>query len=355
MRLRHPAITRTFGVGIDEGTRHHYIVQEYVEGITLAQILEHCAAQEAHLQIGLLLDLVIPVLKALHYAYHDALREDGHALRVVHRDIKPANVLLAYDGRVLLLDLAAARSTSFTRKDTVQDVMVGTAHYLAPEQVVDPEAIGHATDIFAVGVILFELATLTPLLPRTRRITQVAQALAAFSFEKVADRVDSTLYPGVREVLERALAASPAERFATAGDMARVLEGLKLSAGESPGLQAFAADLRRQWRGDGGEGLSSNAGDEPGSGSKGSGATLDLTTVVHDERPSPVGTAERGTKGGGVEGGEGADSSSAPPHGEMSPRTGSSPTFQGLAALGLAVLAGIVLGFILWYILEMGG
>lgn len=250
-RLRHPSLTRTFGVALDRRQNQHFIIQEFVDGITLAQILDHCAAREIPLPYSTILRLVIPILKALHYAHHDALREDGRPLRVVHRDIKPANVMLTYEGRVVLLDLASARSTSFTRQATVQDVVMGTAHYLAPEQVFETEQVNHQTDIFATGVVLYELAALMPLLPRTRKLSEIANALARFDFNDHSQYIDEGRYPGLRAVLAKSLRAKPAERYTTAGEMARELEGLLLKAGDGQSLGAFATDLHRQWEGEG--------------------------------------------------------------------------------------------------------
>ena len=247
MRLRHPAITRTFGVGLDQEQNLHFIVQEYLEGASLAQVLTHQAEREEPLPYRVVLQLVIPLLRALHHAYHDALREDGRPLRVVHRDIKPANALLTWSGRVVLLDFAAARSTSFTRQETVQDVLVGTAHYLAPEQLFQPEAVGHATDIFAVSVILYELATLSPLLPRTRRFSEVAAALSRFDLAACMARVDDARYPGLAPVLAQGLSPDPATRFLTAGEMARELERLLLTADAGQGVSDLAHALREKW------------------------------------------------------------------------------------------------------------
>ncbi len=247
MRLRHPAITRTFGLGFDKDQQLHFIVQEYLEGATLAQILAYRAETGEPLPYRVVLQLTIPLLRALHHAYHDALREDGRPLRVVHRDIKPANALLTWDGRVVLLDFAFARSTSFTRQETVQDVLVGTAHYLAPEQLFRPEAVGHTTDIFAVSVILYELVTLSPLLPRTRRFSEVAAALSQFDVSAWMQRVDEQRYPGLAPVLAQGLSPDPDTRYLTAGEMARELERLLLQADGGQTVADLAHTLHERW------------------------------------------------------------------------------------------------------------
>jgi len=246
-RLRHPAIARTYGVGFDRRQQLNFIIQEYVQGVTLAQVLDDYATRERKLDYSLALNLVIPIFRALHHAYHDALREDGRPLRVVHRDIKPANIMLTYDARVVLLDLASARSTSFTRQATVHDVVVGTAHYLAPEQIFDQTQVGHQTDLFATAVILFELCALAPLLPRTRRLSEIATALSKFDFEDKADLIDPDAYPGLQPVLAQALCPDPTSRFETCGEVARLLDGLLLRAGDGQSLSSLAADMQQRW------------------------------------------------------------------------------------------------------------
>jgi len=291
-RLRHPAITRTYGVAVDKRHQNqHFIIQEFVDGITLAQVLDHCATRDVPLPYGTVLRMVVPILKALHYAHHDALREDGRPLRVVHRDIKPANVMLTYEGRMVLLDLASARSTSFTRQATVQDVVVGTAHYLAPEQVFDAEQVNHQTDVFATGVILYELASLMPLLPRTRKLSEIANALARFNFEDHAQYIDEGRYPGLKKVLARALAAKPSDRYSSAGEMARELEGLMLGAGDGQGLGAFANELRRQW--EGGEAEEAEAKNARGGKPASSGNLAQPVVVTPPEKPAVEKAADK--------------------------------------------------------------
>jgi serine/threonine-protein kinase len=349
VRMRHPAIARTYGVGLDKRLNLHFIIQEFVEGITLAQLLDHCASREQRLQYGIALRLLIPILKALHYANHDALREDGRPLRVVHRDIKPANVMLAYDGRVMLLDLASAKSTSFTRQDTVQDVIMGTAHYLAPEQVFDVERVGHQTDIFAAGVILYELCSLVPLLPRTRRLAEVANALARFNFDEHADNIDENLYPGLKEVLRQALSPDPSQRYQTAGEMARDLDGLLLQAGDGPGLAVFAAEVRRQWAGEleGVEPERSDAGRPARSSSSSPSGVFRLTEVLSPGAPPQAS--------------QGAAAPNPPPSSAVQLATVVTPPRPvdeggkrySLSDLALAAILGVVVASATWWLLKV--
>jgi len=354
-RLRHPAIARTYGVALDRRWNLHFIIQEYIEGCTLAQVLDHFASREIRLPFSVALRLLVPILKALHYAHHDALREDGRPLRVVHRDIKPANIMIAYDGRAMLLDLASARSTSFTRQDTVQDVILGTSHYLAPEQVFDTDRVGHQTDIFAAGVVLYELCSLSPLLPRTRRLSEIAQALARFNFEEHAPLIDPVMYPGLREVLAQALSPDPATRYQTAGEMARGLEGLLLQAGDGPGLAGFAAELRRQWEGSG-DASSERPDDRPRH--SGARARPNLAMATEPPRaaepgaiPAPFDLASAASAPSGSSSAAVAlPPTSAPPVGAQAP---ASSGHRSLIELTLAALIGVLVASITWFLLDV--
>lgn len=246
LRLNHPAIARSMGVQRDQEQDLYFLVQEFVEGMTLGDLMDYYLENDQRIPYGVVLRLMIPVLQALHYGYHDAMREDGRHLRVVHRDIKPDNIMLSYAGQTKLVDFGVARSTSLTRYVTVGDVVVGTRHYMAPEQVFTPDQVGHRADLFSLGLILFELCTLKPVFPRTRAVSEFAQALAKFSFDHHAPQIDAKRYPGIREVLARVLQSEPKDRYAAAGDFARDLMVLEQQAPQQPTLAEFAIQLKEE-------------------------------------------------------------------------------------------------------------
>jgi serine/threonine protein kinase len=140
-RLDHPAIVRFCASGEEDGTP--YLVMEYVEGSTLAEVLARGP---------LTLDRVVAMGRRLAEALAHA-----HHVGIVHRDVKPGNVLLADDGSARLADFGIARladSPTLTRTG----MLVGTASYLAPEQL-EGRRVGPRTDVYSLGLVLLEAST----------------------------------------------------------------------------------------------------------------------------------------------------------------------------------------------------
>lgn len=245
-RLDHPALVRSYGARRDGDI--FFLVHDYVDGATLGDILDVCSDKKIRPPLSVILDIAVPILRALHYAHFEARREDGRPLRVVHRDIKPENIMVGYDGSVKLLDLGIARSTSLTREVTVGDFVLGTRHYMSPEQVFDPESVGHRADLFSMAVIVLELCTLRPTFPRTQVLLEFAQSLSSFHFSKHEKGIDALRYPGLRPILAQALATDPANRFESTGLFADRLEGLRRHAPDSPSLARFMAGMEAALR-----------------------------------------------------------------------------------------------------------
>ncbi len=143
-RLSDPHVTAVFDTGDDDGTL--FLVMELVPGRTLRDLIR----AESPVAPGRALALVEPVLSALAAA---------HRAGIVHRDVKPENVLLADDGRVKVADFGLSRAVDAeTQHSATGGVLIGTVSYLAPELVVDGTADAR-TDVYAAGVVLFELLT----------------------------------------------------------------------------------------------------------------------------------------------------------------------------------------------------
>ncbi|GAA4806146.1 Stk1 family PASTA domain-containing Ser/Thr kinase [Nocardioides caeni] len=145
-RLSHPNVVAVYDQGQDDSDGTTYLVMELVTGHTLRDTI----AKEAPMSPERALALLDPVLSALATA---------HRAGLIHRDIKPENVLIADDGRIKVADFGLARAiTSDTQHTATTGVLIGTVSYLAPELVVEQRADARA-DVYAVGVILFELLT----------------------------------------------------------------------------------------------------------------------------------------------------------------------------------------------------
>jgi serine/threonine protein kinase/beta-lactam-binding protein with PASTA domain len=143
-RLSHPNVVGVFDQGDDDGTL--FLAMEYIPGHTLRDVIR----SEAPMSPARALALLDPVLSALAAAHHAG---------IVHRDVKPENVLLAEDGRVKVADFGLARAVSAETQHTAAGgVLIGTVSYLAPELVAHGRADAR-TDVYATGVVLYELLT----------------------------------------------------------------------------------------------------------------------------------------------------------------------------------------------------
>jgi serine/threonine-protein kinase len=142
-RLTHPGVVQVFDQGEDHGVV--FLAMEHVPGRTLRDLMR----ERGPLTPREALDLMEPVLDALGAA---------HRAGIVHRDVKPENVLLADDGRVKVADFGLARAVSTATASSSTGVLLGTVAYLAPEQV-ERGAANARTDVYASGILLFEMLT----------------------------------------------------------------------------------------------------------------------------------------------------------------------------------------------------
>lgn len=144
-RLQHPHIVGLYEFG--QAGAFHFFIMEYVNGLNLRQL-----QASARLSPRAALDIVPQICEALQYA---------HDQGVVHRDIKPENVLVTRDGKVKIADFGIAKIANQAPAAplTVEGQMMGTPHYMAPEQVERPSEVDHRADIFSLGVVFYEMLT----------------------------------------------------------------------------------------------------------------------------------------------------------------------------------------------------
>jgi serine/threonine protein kinase len=223
-RLSHPSIVATFDTCNDAGTEG--IVMELVRGRTLRQYLD----ERGHLEPVEAVHIGGEVASALSCA---------HRAGIVHRDVKPANILLSDDGRVLVTDFGIAKvldDADVTRTSTV----LGTAKYLAPEQV-EGASVDARTDVWALGAVLYECVA--GVAPYTAD-NPTALALARLQRDPVPA---STVRPGVPAsldaVLARAMQRAPADRYATADAVRAALLGTRLDVDDDLADVTIATSL----------------------------------------------------------------------------------------------------------------
>jgi serine/threonine-protein kinase len=204
--LSHPNIASIFDYGEEDG--RHFIVMELIEGADLTRTLR----SDAPLSPERATRIATEMCAALSHA---------HAAGVVHRDIKPANVIIGTDGRAKVTDFGIARAIGDSTL-TATGSMLGTAHYLSPEQAVG-SPVTPASDIYSAGIVLYEM--LTGSVPFTGD-SAVAVAMQHVSEEVPApSSVNKNVSPTLDAVVKRATAHDPGARFAGADAMIDALRG----------------------------------------------------------------------------------------------------------------------------------
>ncbi|NJK89667.1 MAG: serine/threonine protein kinase [Myxococcales bacterium] len=214
--LDHPNLIRAFEAGDSDG--RPFIAMELIEGLTLAGFQRQLRDRDLVIPPDISLFIVTELLEGLH-ALHETTNEHGEALGLVHRDVTPDNVFVAFDGRVLLGDFGVTHVHAFG--DASPDHVVGKLGYFAPELLGD-EAFDRRSDLFSVGVVLFELLSGERLFD----VTDDDAGLALIS-EARLPRL-TTWWPMIDRDLEatiqRALAKRPRDRHETAEAFAIELE-----------------------------------------------------------------------------------------------------------------------------------
>lgn len=207
--LTHPNIVTVHDIGRDDSK--HYIVMEYVDGRTLKQIIRDNHASGRHMPVSRALDLTVQICNGIGYA---------HRANLVHCDVKPQNVLVTRDDRVKVADFGIARALDRLGPVRPESKVWGTPQYFAPEQATG-EAPSPASDVYAIGVVLFELLS--------NRTPFQADTPTMLALQHVQERPPfiTTLNPAVSpqlgQVIEKVLSKEPAGRYRTAGQLGRIL------------------------------------------------------------------------------------------------------------------------------------
>jgi serine/threonine-protein kinase len=230
-RLEHPGIVPIHEVGQASG--QHYIAMGLVEG----EPLDAHVRRSERWEVARVLGAVEAVARAAHHA---------HANGVVHRDLKPENVLVGRDGRVVLTDFGLAAQTRGERGVEASGEAHGTPHYMAPEQV-RGEAVDRRADVWALGVLLYQL--LTHELPFPGESAVDVQQRVLDDEPTPPTQLDPRLDANVEAVVLRALEKDPSHRYPNAldlaDDLARAARGERVEAAHARPLRRWRPERRR--------------------------------------------------------------------------------------------------------------
>ena len=213
-RLHHPNIAQVFDAGVQRlgESRIPYFAMEYIAGARTVTAF----AQEENLCISDRLALFATICDAVHH---------GHQKGIIHRDIKPANILVDSSGRPKVIDFGIARATdldlAITAQQTITGQLIGTMQYMSPEQCdADPHALDIRTDIYSLGVVLYELLTgESPYVTPSANIYEAARTICEQP-PKPPSRVDPELEGDVETIVLKALEKERERRYQSAAELA---------------------------------------------------------------------------------------------------------------------------------------
>jgi eukaryotic-like serine/threonine-protein kinase len=213
MHLQHANVVGVFDIGMADTA--YFIVMEYVDGANLKTILESLRRQGKRIPVGHCLYLMMEVCKGLHYAHEATDPEDGRELGIVHRDISPPNILISKNGEVKLVDFGLAKATS-QLESTDPGVVKGKFSYLSPEAASGKE-VDRRADIFAVGILLYELLTGKRLFYGETDY-QTVELVRQAKVPPIAPQ-NNEVQPELEQIIRKALARDLSARFQTGADL----------------------------------------------------------------------------------------------------------------------------------------
>jgi serine/threonine protein kinase len=223
--FQHPNVVCIHDLGETDG--HLFIAMEFIEGWDLERLIE--LGEPLPLQARL--DIIIDVLTGLAFA---------HKRGIIHRDIKPANIRVCDDGRAKIMDFGVAHLTSSTMTTTGK--VMGTPSYMAPEQITEGTS-SPATDIFAVGAVLYQL--LASMRPFEAPILQNLLFKIVTENPRPLSELMPGLPPALDQIVQKAMAKDPAQRYSNALDMANDLTRVRsrLSGPSYPASVSLSASI----------------------------------------------------------------------------------------------------------------
>ncbi len=225
LSLNHPNIIQVFDFGAVGDT--YFLAMEYVEGMDLLRLLQEAAKARLRLPYGLSAYIVQQVAKGLDYA-HRKTDEFGEPLGIVHRDISPQNILCSWDGGVKIVDFGIARARDVHEE---QGVIKGKFAYMSPEQG-RGEPVDCRSDVFAAGIVLFELVCARPLFHgKGKEALEMVKSGAIPRPRDFAPELPESL----ERIILRALAFHRTDRFQTARDLQHELGKFQLEWGQKAG------------------------------------------------------------------------------------------------------------------------
>ena len=234
LRMNHANVVHVFDIGQAGGT--YFIVMEFVDGTDVKKLMETMRKRGTRVPLELAIFIIMEVCRGLAYA-HELEDADGNNLNIVHRDVSPPNILLSKQGEVKIVDFGLAKATS-QLEHTDPGVVKGKFAYLAPEAAWGRK-VDRRADVFACGIILFELLTGKRLFLGENDVKTVE--LVRLGEVPPMAELNPDIKPELEGIVRKALAQNEHDRFQTCDEMAEELASYLFSQR----LKVTGFDLRR--------------------------------------------------------------------------------------------------------------
>jgi serine/threonine protein kinase len=236
-QLQHPNIAQVYDIG--KLGDSYFFTMEYVHGETVRALLQRAHALKSPAPIASVLTIIVGAAAGLHHA-HERNGFDGQPLGIVHRDVSPSNLMVGYEGTIKVVDFGVAKA-AHRSQETRSGTVKGKIGYLSPEQC-RGMAIDRRSDLFSLGVVLWEMLTTERLYKRGTDFENMAAIV------NEATPPPSSRHAGVPAELDavtlRLLAKDPAARFQTAAELHESLEQLAVKLGLALSASGLARYLR---------------------------------------------------------------------------------------------------------------
>lgn len=237
VHLVHSNIAQVFDMG--EAADTYFMALEYVAGVDLSQLLEEARNKALPIPIPIAVYLGARMAEGLGYA-HRKTAPDGTPLGIVHRDVSPHNVMVGYEGELKVIDFGLARSAARSRY-TLPTTVMGKLGYMSPEQA-KAEPLDHRTDIYACGLVLWELLAGRPAISGGT----VGELMAAMSNPKIPSlcEVRPEIPDELDAIVRQAIEPDCTQRYARANDFARKLNEHLMRSGSTIGAEEVGQFVR---------------------------------------------------------------------------------------------------------------
>jgi eukaryotic-like serine/threonine-protein kinase len=349
-KMAHANICQVYELGETAGQL--YIVMEYLEGVTMLPLLRRASKANAPLDLGFIAGVIQQTTDALHYA-HELNDRSGEALGLIHRDVTPANIFVCDSGVAKVLDFGIAKARGASTK-TEDGAVKGKYAYMAPEQL-RGTSIDRRVDLFALGVVLYELVALRRLFQRkTDYLT-----FRAVMEQPIPDirRYRPDAPDALVAVIMRALDRDPAQRF----DTARQLGSAVLDAiGRRPWSQGELGDfVKANFAGE----LTQRAAQVSAAiGRNANASRMTMPLIVHgdhdDDADDDFPAVETDIDASPISNAREADpfvQSTPPPFSSINETTGSAPELAPLRPVAPAAPVVVVRRSVVWPLLAVAG